>query len=369
MTRPDGARKAGIADRIVSRIQRWTVRRDIAAGQWFSTLHQRPKRAAQFGTWPEPDIALPPMAVVMQGPIATQDDFTLETLKLYTRTLPSCRLILSTWEDCDPALLAPIAALGVGIVLSAKPANPGMFNVNMQIVSAAAGVRRAVGAGAQWVLKTRTDQRLHDPNVMAFLLGLARTFPVGGATAQRSRIIGVGQGSLKFAPYHVTDQTVFGHADDMLLYWTPPLREDSFPAHWPRTAAEVFAQAPIGEECRLAAPESYLASRFLERIGRPPDWTMADSWAAYRDHFCFADYAATDFYWVKGQSYSLREIITRYDMVSNRHEMCFREWLLLYSGLLPCEAANRYQDAVFATRHNDPVPPGGAPPPAPPART
>ncbi|MCC5968928.1 MAG: hypothetical protein JJU15_03175 [Pararhodobacter sp.] len=268
------------------------------------------------------------------------DDFTLETLRLYVRSMHDSQLILSTWDDTDPAFLTAVRDLGVTLVLSRKPEFAGTFNINMQLVSAAAGVERAVQDGAEWVLKTRTDQRLHAPNVLPFLVAMAQGFPVGGNTAQHHRIVGVGHGSLKYAPYHVTDQSVFGHAEDMLAYWTPPLFTDHAPAHWPADLLSIFAKTPIGELCRTASPECYIASQFLKRMGREQDWTLADSWAAFRDHFLFVDYAATDFYWVKTQLGTQRETTLSYDAVSNRHEMGFLDWMLLYSGQVqPKDAA------------------------------
>lgn len=350
-----GARR-GVVDRLAARLQRWSITRQNAEGRDFATIHHRPKRAAQVGTWPEPALALPPMAVAMQGPVMAEDDFTLETLALYRRSMPGVRLILSTWRDTAPALLAPIERLGVEIVLNDKPAAAGMFNVNLQIASAAAGVRRAVEGGAEWVLKTRVDQRLYAPNALAFLHAMATAFPVAPGLGQRARIVGVGQGSMKYAPYHVTDQTVFGAAEDMLAYWTPPLRLETWPEGWPGDAAGAFLTVPVGEFCRRAVAECYFASRFLERIGRPLDWSLADSWAAYRDHFLFVDYAGTDFYWVKGQTYSQREHSTRYDAITNREEMLFRDWMLLWSGRLDPAVAAAYEAAAYGGAFNAPIP-------------
>lgn len=312
----------------------------------FRTYHERPKYAHQVGTRSEHGVRGEPMAIVMQGPIAAEYNFTLETLRIYARHMPECRLILSTWKDTPKDQLDPIAGLGVEIILSDRPARPGLYNVNMQLISAAAGVRRAAEAGAEWILKTRTDQRLYNPDAMGFLMATARTFPVGGNCKQRYRIVGVGHGSLKFAPYHVTDQTVFGHAEDMLAYWTPALREAPPPMHWPTTPLDIYLKVPIGEVCRYGAAETYIASEFLARIGRPLEWTLQDTWAAYRDHFCFVDYEATDFFWVKSQSSTLREFSVRYDVKWTRNEVNFREWLLLHSGLLPCEAAARYESVL-----------------------
>jgi hypothetical protein len=352
-------RRRSLADRLFQKIMRGAVDRENAKGGSFMTVHTRPRRAAEIGTWPEPGIAPARTAVVMQGPIITDHDFTLETLRLYERLMPGAQLILSTWVDTDAALLAPIRDLGVTVVLSEKPAFAGLFNINMQIISAAAGVRRAVADGADWVMKTRPDQRLYAPDVIAYLIALAQAFPVGDTAAQKipqkHRIIGVGFGSLKFAPYHVTDQTVFGAAEDMLAYWTPPLRDTGPRDGWPTDSLGIFKTVPVGESCRHSAPESYLASQFLVRMGRPLEWTLVDSWAAYRDHFCFADLATTDFYWVKNQVPTQRERVVDYDVVTNRTEIGFRDWLLLHGGQYRPEDARRYEAALL-DRYNDPLP-------------
>jgi len=350
-----------LTDRLHRKALHWILGRENRDGpDDYLTLHRRPKRADRIGTWPEPGIAPARAAVVMQGPPATAQDFTLETLKLYRRQMPGTQLILSTWADTEPAILGRARDLGVTVVLSDKPAIPGLFNVNMQIVSAAAGVRRAVEDGAEWILKTRTDQRLYAPDALAFLVALAQAFPIVAETPQRHRIIGVGAGSLKFAPYHPTDQTLFGSAPDMLAYWTPPLRET---AEVEGSASELFGSLPIGRLCRQAAAESYLASQFLTRIGRPLDWTLEDSWAAYRDHFCFADLATTDFFWEKGQIYSQREHSFVYEAMSNRADMGFRDWLLLYGGHYIPADARRYEP-VLLDRFNEPVPAPADPPTA-----
>ena len=65
------------------------------------TSRARPKTADAFGRGPNssPDFSVAnvihsePAAIVMQGPIADADDFTLETLRIYAETLPKCRLI------------------------------------------------------------------------------------------------------------------------------------------------------------------------------------------------------------------------------------------------------------------------------------
>lgn len=330
-----------VAQRLLDSAIRWLNQR---SGQ-YTTYRQRPKFAAAVGTVGDRPLDVEPMVIVMQGPLPVADNFAYETLAIYRRHMPDVRLILSTWADTPDEHLAPLRALGVQLVLSEKPAHAGLFNINMQLVSAGAGVQKAVDEGAKWVLKTRVDQRLYNPNVMAELASMAKVFPVAGGLDQKYRIFGIGYGSLKYAPYHVTDQTVFGHADDMLKYWTPPLQQDAAPDHFPPSAHDVYDTIPIGEVCRHAAPESYIASHFLTRIGRDLDWTLEDTWSAYRDCFCFVDYQSTDFFWQKSQTWTRLELLHPYDMVWTRHEITFAHWMLLYSGTLPPAAAARYEAA------------------------
>lgn len=347
------SKKDSLRSRLISRLLRWGIGHENEAGDYFVTFHHRPKRNDQIGTWPDPDCGTAGCAIVMQGPIAKEHAFTVETLRLYRRTMPDATLILSTWEDEDPQSLARISDLGVTVVKNRKPALAGLSNINMQIVSASAGMRHAAGLGARWIMKTRTDQRLYEPNVLPFLIGIAEAFPVGGDTPQRNRIIGIGHGSLKFAPYHVTDQTLFGDAQDMLAYWSPPLQDEAVMARWPEGREATYLNHSIAALIRETVPEAYLASRFLMQMGRNLDWTIADSWAAYRDHFCFVDYGTTDFFWLKTQTYTGREYTRSYETMVIRREMNFLEWMLLYSGQLQPDHAARFegilQDRFFGT--------------------
>lgn len=331
-----------VAQRLLDHSIRWLNK----SSDHYTTYRQRPKFARDVGTKGDHPLNVERMAIVMQGPLPVPDNFTYETFAIYRQHMPDVQLILSTWADTPDEHLDPLRALGVDLVLIEKPQDPGLFNINMQLASAGAGIQRAVDDGAVWVMKTRVDQRLYNPNIMAELAMMAKTLPASGGFDQKHRIFGIGYGSLKYAPYHVTDQTVFGHADDMLKYWTPPLRHDKAPAHFPATAHDIYNQVPIGEETRFAAPESYITAQYLTRIGREQDWTIQDTWAAFRDCFCFVDYQSTDFFWQKTQTWTRLELLHRYDVTWTRHEMTFAHWMLLYSGALDPKAAARYEIAL-----------------------
>jgi hypothetical protein len=83
------------------------------------------------------------------------------------------------------------------------------------------------------------------------------------------------------------------------------------------------------------------------------DWTIADSWAAFRDHFGVADFSSTDFYWIKNQGSTLIEDDRRYFGISNRLTLDFKEWVLLYSGVLGLEAAERAENSLLGRFYDD----------------
>ena len=328
------------------------------SSRWYSTYQMRPKAASDFGVKPEAALDIPSMGIAMQGPIFEPHDFSLETMRLYRQAMPDAVLVLATWTGTDEALLAPFRAIGVEIVLCDRPDDVGLWNINLQITSARAAVKKAAELGAEWIMKARTDQRIYSERFASYLVSLARQFPPVSGFDQRHRIIGVGHGSLKFAPYHVTDQTVFGHRDDMLRYWDIENRSSAPPAHWPTEVPRIYAEIPIGEQCRLGAAETYFASQFLESLGRPLEWTIRDTWKAYRDHFIFVDYASVDFFWGKVSGSNNRELALEYGTLNNRREMSFPEWFLLFTGTLPLEAADAYED-VLNTCFTQPVPNSG----------
>lgn len=345
--------KRSLIDRIRRRVMRYALVSETRKGAHFMTSRARPKASAAIGLCANvsPRYSLQPAlraenaAIVMQGPFWSADDFTVETLRLYRRNLPDCKLVLSTWKDTPRQDLDRIAEVGVEIVLNDKPTDPGPYNVNMQIASSAGGMQRAAELGVDWVMKTRTDQRLHQPTIISSLISMAQLFPPMGAAAgkQNFRIFGMAGGTLKFAPYHLCDQTVFGQIDDMLAYWSPPLREDSLPENFPTDPRRLFLEVPIGDLCRYAAPETYFASQFLMRQGRTLEWTIADSWAAFRDHFGVVDQLSSDLYWVKGQHYSMRDVMGSYAALSNTGEFGFLDWVQLVAGALSPDKASTYE--------------------------
>ena len=291
----------------------------------FFTMHFRPKTSVGINTQSDRLKREPKLGLVIQGPIIKENDFTLESLKLYHKHFGETIFILSVWDDENQTYLQKFKALELEtvIILNAKPAYAGQSNINYQIVSSLAGIKKAQALGCEYVLKTRTDQRIYAPNVKEFLLNIIAAFPVRGVWAQKQRIVGLSLNTYKYRPYGLSDMTLFGQIDDMLLYWSVALDQRPIADKVENTSRAFY---------NLRICEMYLLTEFLQAIGRPIDWTIKDSWRVYADHLCVVDQQSLDLYWFKYlRYYEYRRL--DYGAIRNCRVMTFGEWFNLYQGL------------------------------------
>ncbi|MSR70971.1 hypothetical protein EXS62_02950 [Candidatus Kaiserbacteria bacterium] len=316
----------------------------------FLTLHIRPFTSGEYGLHSAPTPNLPAYAVILQGPIAEQNDFTLETLRLYKKIFPDGYLILSTWDDTPEEILKPFRAeAGIELVLNIKPNNRGYGNFNYQLVSTQGGLRRARELGAAYAMKIRTDQRIYATDTYQFLLGLLDSFPLHTKTVQRRRLIALGINTVQYRPYSLNDQFFFGTIEDMELYWNIPL--DLVP--------KKKATFTLREWVTLRLVEGYLMTEFLKRIGHTPKDTLADYWDAVGKYFILIDQDMVDLYWCKYKRYREHHD-RRYDAVFLSAEIAFRDWVILYKSLynketVPEDVWPNLPDSTTTTRVFDPV--------------
>ncbi len=288
----------------------------------FVTVHTRPIEASDSNLWSDPLLTEPKTAIVMQGRVITDRNFTLETVRWYKKTFKTTAIIVSTDTDTDPKLVNSLKEAGAEIVLTDRPAVRGLGNVNLQLVSTLAGIKAAKEIGAEFVYKTRTDQRMYGLNINEFLINLIKAFPLKVTSSQKYRIIASSFLSQKFVPYLITDMWQFGQIDDMLDFWGTPLDT--------RTAAPVVRTLKEGMEAKIA--EVYLVTEYMKKIGRTVKWSLQDSWEVYAEHFCIVDKETLDLFWYKYESY-LEYGDKKYTAVSNSQLLTFAEWFNLYSNL------------------------------------
>ncbi len=222
----------------------------------FLSFHSRPKFSRNYGLWPDELRSNNNFAVLIQGQVIKEYDFTLETSKIYKKLFPKSVVILSTWSDENKDYLRLFKNEDIEVVLNNKPQNPGLLNINYQIVSVYAGIQKAKELGAELVLKTRTDQRIYEVSTKEFLCNLVEAFPVVKGYKQKKRIIGLGMATFKYRLSGPSDMLLFGDIEDMLLFWDLNLDNrvislDEFMAMYCRLKT-------VKDEATLNYPEVYL---------------------------------------------------------------------------------------------------------------
>lgn len=308
----------------------------------FATYHLRPKMSESFGLWSDPIRDIPKVGIVLQGPIVKVGDFTLETLKIYKKTFRYSPIVLSTWEDEDDTYLQRIKELGVDILLNKKPSYPGVSNINFQIVSSLSGMKRLKELGVEYAIKSRTDQRMYAPNIADFLVKVLCMFPPKKGFRQKKRILGVSLNTFKYRPYGISDMTIFGDIDDVLIYYSADLDMRKFTSE-----ERAFFTSSIRNFAKWNVCEIYLATEYLKKTGRQLLWTLEDSWSAFSEQFVIVDKESVDLFWFKySREKEFRYL--RYDGVRTDQELTFMEWLNLYGGVTDRRTIPEYVlDAKF----------------------
>lgn len=271
---------------------------------------------------------LPKSAVVMQGPIVIEDDFTINTCKLYKRLFPDSIIILSTWNDEARTVLDTIKQLGVKVVLNEPPAPPeGSYTVNLQLVSSLSGIKLAKKLGCVYVLKVRTDQRLYGASLMPFLISVVNAYPPSKGFKQKYRIVVPSMYSFKYRLYSITDMTVFSHIDEMIRYFGAPL--DKRPLNDKRKYEQL---TNIKEIAEYRVGEMYFSTEYLKLIGKKLAWTVKDYWETLRDNFVVVEQSVFDIYWKKYNSYQEYKH-PQYLATTNKAELTYKDWLTIYQNL------------------------------------
>lgn len=246
--------------------------------------HARPRRPARRRN-----------AFVMQGPVTA--DFTISLARCLRLLNPDAHLILSTWDDTDPAMLTRIEPEVDVLVTGSHPADPGPQNVNRQIVSTQRGLAAARALKAERVMKVRTDAA---PLARGIFPAAARALDLYPADAARrhglrGRIMVPETFTRKFLPYHPSDIVLCGHIDDLEQYYAAPLSTRRFsPAdrEWrPKRVLDLSREELFAE--------TMLALAFARTVGWRLKHSLEDGWAFLRDVFVVQDNNWLQLFWAK----------------------------------------------------------------------
>jgi hypothetical protein len=290
----------------------------------FLTYHLRPKQSKYIHLWSDELILSPAQAIVVQGPLMIENDFTYETLLLYKKIYRNAHIIFSTWKSENQVILSKIKKEGIHVVQSDQPKNSGPTNINFQIVSTNQGILLAKELGAKYILKLRTDQRIQNPNILEFLHNLLTHFSSPGHLETPTRIISTL--AHKYLPYTISDMLNYGHIDQMLLYWDGSLIGGS--------QSKVHTIRDRLDSNSIA--EVILVKRYLELRSLNVENSISAYWNHLKNQFIIIDSSMFDFFWNK---YSRREYPYDYYYQTHRSRLLtFSEWFNLFAGILnKCE--------------------------------
>jgi hypothetical protein len=243
-------------------------------------------------------------AIVVRG---QWDGSTTETaLRHYAARYPEALLILSTWATMAEPARTVAEGLADVVVTSPAPSAAGVQNRNFQVALATAGLCAARERGVEHVLITRGDLVLTGPNLLESCRQLGAAMPGAPHPGLRERLVISSMFTRKFIPYHPSDLFAFGHVEDLLAWWDVPADTRIFSVLFEATRG--IPLITLAEQGIFA--ETWLAGNLMHRIGYDPCWTLADSWAFYRDAFIVMDHRWFGVVWPK---YGIRNLtVTQY---------------------------------------------------------
>ena len=290
--------------------------------------------------------SLDKLAIILQGPISKEDNYTIETVKFYRQMYPEAKTIVSTWKDEDLKSIEELKKLGAIVVQSEDPAFPGLVNTNRQKVSTLAGIYEAQRLGMEYVAKTRTDQRLCRPHAFEFLINMLDLFP-SNFNIQKKRIISlptICAGDV-FYPYTTGDYFFMGTICDMEMLWNFPddLSTERIVADTKKNQAKV---------CN----EGIMLRNYLEMINGELDYSIKNYWDLIKGGFICLDNGMVNLHYLKHDlnhyySKSVNMMQNEFSFNDDKNKLkteCFGfvNWINLYYGQLSYEeCVEKYAEA------------------------
>ena len=284
----------------------------------FYTYWTRPKKSndMKMNGYPNPDTA-----ILIQGPILYEDDFTLETVRIYRKMFPESAIIVSTWSNEKKEVLQEIKDEGAIVCISELPdSNTARFcSINLQLINTKKGIEQAGKLGFAYCMKTRSDQRVYSKNAISFCKKMLESYPIGSDEHAMGRIITTSMGTFNKRLYNVSDLLLFGHTSDILQYYSCP--EDT------RNHKNEMSIQDYIEYSKRRTGEIWFSTHYLEALGHQLLWTKEDSDKVMRDYFIIIDAESIDLFWPK---YTKREYRWRAYNDTEMVPLTYSDWLLMY---------------------------------------
>lgn len=239
------------------------------------------------------------VAIVLQGLVLVKDDFTLNSVRLYKELYPNVKIIVSTWDYTDSEVVKQLELEGCEIILNKSFTPSGFGNVNYQICTSLAGIKRAKEIGAKYVIKSRTDQRIYKKTALSYLKSILATYQVDDEThkiGQHGRIVALAGSML--LPLYFTDFFFFGYTEDMEALFDIPYEPRNIPGSQ-KFYGEKYGGVFTADKFYIDIPaEVYIISQYLKKY-MDIEYTVKFYWEIIKRYFITIDYEDIGLMWPK----------------------------------------------------------------------
>lgn len=266
------------------------------------------------------------LAIIMQGPILYENNFTFRSIQRYLSQYPNVNVILSTWVTEDISKMADFVDKNLlsrlTVIQSALPIYPGIFNINYQITSSKIGIDKALEIGCEFSIKVRTDQMMFSSLALRRLKAIFLHHSDG---PQGKRIFAVSLNTFAFRLYGVSDMFQFGRTTDLLNFWSAPL-DSRKPSDFSPGADKTFRG-----DAEQNMIEVYLVTHYMRAKAIVPNFEFRQSLEVIRDLFCIIDINSIELIWKRHSNMRNKWLTGTFP--SRYQEITFLDWLELQESL------------------------------------
>ena len=290
-------------------------------------------------------------AIVMQGPLEYNDNYTITTAKLYREWYPNTPIIISTWKnEATEVFREECKKINVVLLENDLPAEPGLHHVNYQLESSFKGVEYVKKyMSSKFALKCRTDQRLNRTDFLIYFKNLLKMFPPNGNKLNERILLG---NASRWIPFFGGDFFYFGTVEDTYKLFNIPLQTKLESNYYHRIAHHL--QPLLGKLLpfahfrvqgikydrkfrnyskmmfKLHNPEAFILRNFYHKYIEPivPEKLLKIYWRFLKDYMVIANQSDLLLNWPKYHNKYSYDINIYYDI--SRDAMDHARWLDIY---------------------------------------
>ena len=275
------------------------------------------------------------VAIILQGPIRYENDFTYNTIKFYRSWYPNILIVISTWKGTvKENFKNKCSKFNILILENNLPVGVDNFHINHQLKSTKLAIKKIKNyKNIKYILKARTDQRFYRSDFLIYLKNILKLYPLN-SNLLKNRIVFLGsEGTYKRIAFHISDFFSFGKMEDIeKLYGISYECGETNYLYKHKKRWEIIKRIIEKEEYDLnfevknkymlinkfIPPERYIILKFYNKyINKSSDvysYNLDDYWGFLKKYTIIVDDVMLMFYWDKYEwyKYKIKNKYTRY---------------------------------------------------------